>query len=185
MAFPRIRPYKVYALGPDGSRSRIQAHELVLERPLGIDLEINLAPHPNFRGLVTFSTFRGSLLVEPACGDLLYLFIEFWPRGDRRRKRDRRRARTPLCHVYRVDSRGEKQPIPDRRFAIELAHGVELEVDLTPPAPWAEHVAIQAADSAVLVQLSAANVIHVSVAQRGPRLAATRRRERRRRTTAG
>ena len=84
----------------------MKAHELVLERPLGIDLELNLAPHPSYRGSVTVSTFRGNLLLEPGAGDTLYLFVEDWPRGDRRRTKVRRRARTPLCHIYSVDVRG-------------------------------------------------------------------------------
>ena len=162
--FPRIRPYKTFVVDDDGTRTRLDAHEIVLERPLGIDLEINLAPHPNFRGRVSFSTFRGSCIVEPAASNGLYLFIENWPRGDRRRTKDRRRTRTPLCHVYAVDARGEKTAIAARSFAIEVGRGVELNVDLTPKAPWAHHVHIHTRDRPVELRLGAANVVLVSVA---------------------
>jgi hypothetical protein len=64
MTLPRIRPYKTFLVDDDdGKRTRLDAHEIVLERPIGVDLEINLAPHPRFRGRVSFSTFRGSCLV--------------------------------------------------------------------------------------------------------------------------
>jgi hypothetical protein len=165
MKFPRIRPYKTFLLEDDGKRTRIDAHEIVLERPIGVDLEINLSPHPRFRGLVTFSTFRGSALVlEPQGGNGLYLFIEDWPRGDRRRNEDRRRKRTPLCHAYVVDQRGEKTAISARSFAVQLGRGFELKIDLTPEGPWAHHVQIQTFDGPLALQLGAANVVHVSVA---------------------
>ena len=165
MKFPRIRPYKTFLVDDDGTRTRLDAHEIVLERPVGVDLEINLAPHPHFRGRVSFSTFRGSgIVLEPAAGNGLYLFIEDWPRGDRRRKEDRRRTRTPLCHVYAVDARGEKTAIAKRSFAIEVARGMELKLDLTPKAPWAHHVHIQTFEGPLELRLGAANVVQVSVA---------------------
>jgi hypothetical protein len=166
MKLPRIRPYETFVVDDDGTRTRLDAHEIVLERPTGVDLEINLAPHPRFRGGVSFSTFRGScIVVEPEAGNGLYLFIEDWPRGDRRRKDDRRRKRTPLCHVYAVDARGGKSAISGRSFAIDLGRGVELKVDLTPQPPWAHHVRIQTFDGALELLLGAANVVHVSVAR--------------------
>ena len=132
-------------------------------------LEINLAPHPRFRGRVSFSTFRGScLVVEPEAGNGLYLFIENWPRGDRRRKEDRRRKRTPLGHVYAVDARGEKTAISARSFAVQVGRGLELKVDLAPHGPWAHHVHIQTFDGPLALSLGAANVVHVSV-ERAPR----------------
>jgi hypothetical protein len=164
MRFPRIRPYKTFLVEDDGRRTRLDAHEIVLERPSGVDLEINLAPHPRFRGRVSFSTFRGSSIVlEPEGGDALYLFVENWPRGDRRRKADRRRERTSLCHVYAVDARGEKTAISARSFAVEVGRDMELKVDLTPPAPWAHHVHIRTLDRPLEVHLNAANVVQVSV----------------------
>ena len=164
MKFPRIRPYKTFLVDDDGKRTRLAAHEIVLERPIGVDLEINLAPHPGFRGWVTFSTFRGScLLLEPEAGSGLYLFIENWPRGDRRRKEDRRRKRTPLCHVYAVDARGEKTAISARSFVVQVGRGLELMVDLTPKGPWAHHVHIQTFDGPLALLLGAANVVHFSV----------------------
>jgi len=168
--FPRIRPYRTFAVDTDGARRRVDTYELVLERPVGVDLEINLAPHPGFRGFVAFSTFRGSaLLLEAGGGNVLYLFMEDWPRGDRRRKDERRGKRTPPCHVYTVDGRGEKNPTPDRRFAVDLGGGRELEIDLAPPAPWARHVCVRTDDGPLLLELNAANVVHVSVARASAR----------------
>jgi hypothetical protein len=164
MKLPRIRPYKTFTVDDGGERTRLDAHDIVLERPIGVDLEINLAPHPRFRGRVSFSTFRGSsIVVEPEAANGVYLFIEDWPRGDRRRNEDRRRRRTPLCHVYAVDARGEKTAIPARAFAVQVGRGLELKVDLTPEAPWAHHVRIQAVDRPLGLLLGAANVVHVSV----------------------
>ncbi len=164
MKFPRIRPYKTFLVDDDGKRTRLDAHEIVLERPIGVDLEINRAPHPRFRGWVSFSTFRGSCLVlEPESGGGLYLFVENWPRGDHRRKDDRRRKRTPLCHVYAVDARGEKTAISARSFVVQVGRGLELKVDLTPEGPWAHHVHIQTFDGPLALLLGAANVVHVSV----------------------
>ena len=162
--FPRIRPYKTFIVNDEGTRTRLDAHEIVLERPMGVDLEINLARHPRFRGRVSFSTFRGSLVLEPESGGGFYLFIEDWPRGDRRRKEDRRRERTPLCHVYAVDARGEKTAVSARSFAIEVGRGMELKLDLTPKAPWAHHVHIQTFEGPLELRLGAANVVQVSVA---------------------
>src|SRR5580692_1631279 len=133
MRFPRIRPYKTFQVDDDGERTRLDAHEIVLERRIGVDLEINLAPHPRFRGSVSFSTFRGSAFVlEPEAADGVYLFIERWPRGDRRRGEDRRRKRTPLCHVYAVDARGKRTAVSARSFVIQVGRGLELTIDLTP-----------------------------------------------------
>ncbi len=118
---------------------------------------------------MSFSTFRGSCLVlEPESGGGLYLFIENWPRGDRRRKEDRVRKRRPLCHVYAVDARGEKTAISARSFVVQVGRGLELKVDLTPASPWAHHVHIQTFDGPLALLLGAANVVHVSV-EGGPR----------------
>jgi hypothetical protein len=162
--FPRIRPYKTFLVDDDGKRTRLDAHELVLERPIGVDLEINLAPHPRFRGWVTFSTFRGSgLVLEPESGGGLYLFIENWPRGDRRRKEDRRRKRTPLSHVYAVGHRGEKVAISARSFVVQVGRGFELKIDVNPEGPWAHHIHIQTFDGPLALLLGASNVVHVSI----------------------
>jgi hypothetical protein len=164
MTLPRIRPYKTFLVDDDGKRTRMAAHEIVLERPIGIDLEINLAPHPRFRGSVSFSTFRGSgLVLEPDSASGLYLFIENWPRGDHRRREDRRRKSTPLCHVYAVDARGEKAALSARSFAVQLGRGLELKVDLTPEGPWAHYVHISTDEHPLALRLGAANVVHVSI----------------------
>jgi hypothetical protein len=164
MNHPRIRPYRTFRVDDDGKRTPLAAHEIVLERPIGVDLEINLAPHPGFRGSVSFSTFRGSLVLEPEAGNGLYLFIENWPRGDRRRRVDRRRTRTPLGHAYTVEVHGRKTAISARSFAVQVGRGRELTIDLTPERPWAHHVHIQSFDGPLALVLGAANVVHVSVA---------------------
>ena len=175
MRFPRIRPYKTYSVDDLGARARIITHELVLERPVGVDLEVNLAPHPTFRGGVMFSTFRGSaLLLEAGAANVLYVFVEDWPRGDRRRKSDRRRSRTPLGHVYSVDARGQKTALPERRFAIEVGERSELHIDFTPAPPWAHHVCVHTPDRALAIELNAANVVDVSVAEARRRRTAAR-----------
>jgi hypothetical protein len=164
MRFPRIRPYRTFLVDDDGRRARLDVHEIVLERPVGVDLEINLAPHPRFRGSVSFSTFRGRCLVlEPVSGNGLYLFIENGLRGGRRRNEDRHRKRTPLCHVYAVDARGQKIATSARSFAVQVGRGLELKIDLTPEGPWAHHVHIQTLDGPLALVLGAANVVHVSV----------------------
>jgi hypothetical protein len=162
--FPRCRPAPVWAVDAEGGRARVVAHELVLERPVGPDLEVNLAPHPIHRGSISLGTFRGTraLLLEPAAGNVLYVYLDAWPPGDPRRKRTRRGARTPLCHVYAVNARGEKRAISARRFAVELAGG-ELEIDFTPPAPWAQHVLVRSERAGIVVRLGAANIVGVSL----------------------
>lgn len=168
MRFPRVAPYETHAIGDDGTRKRIETYELVLERPVGVDLEINLAPHPGLAGSITFSTFRGSsLLMEGGAADCLYLFVEDWPVGDRRRKSARRHSRTPVGHVYAVDASGQKTAIADRTFVVRVAPRCDLEIDLAPPAPWAKHVRVQSPNGRQLVvSLGAANVVQVSVAGR-------------------
>ena len=162
MRYPQVRPYKTWVVDDAGARALIDPHELVLERPLGVDLHVNLAPHPTFAGRVTLSTFRGSLLLEPSAGDELHLFIEDWPRGDRRRKPDRRCMRSALGHVYTVNARGQKTAIAARTFVIDLGDGLELELAFTPPAPCAHHVRVRSREGALSIHLNAANVVHVS-----------------------
>jgi hypothetical protein len=164
--FPRIQPYKTFALSEDGARTPVTAHEIVLERPVGVDLEINVAPHPVFLGRVSFSTFRGrSLLLEAGSSGDAYIFIEDWPVGDRRRKASRRRhSRTTSGHVYVVDARGEKRTTDARTFVIQTSPHYELQVELCPSAPWARHVKIKSSSDLLSIHLNASNVVFFEAA---------------------
>lgn len=163
--FPRIRPYKTFALSNAGERTPVAAHEIVLERPVGVDLEINLAPHPNRRGEVSFSTFRGSsLLLEPASSSDAYVFIEDWPVGDRRRKvTSHRYSRPTLGHVYLVDARGQKHPTPERTFAVQIADQAELHIELCPSRPWMRHIKIECSRGRLAIRLGASNVVSFTI----------------------
>lgn len=159
----RCAPYTTYAIGDNGERTRLRAHGLVLERPMGVDLAIDIAPPPTLRGHVGFSTFHGSFVLEPGGGDVVYLFMEDWPRGDPRRGVRRDGRRTPLGHVYAVNARGEKSAIPHRSFSVELREDLELRIDLAPPAPWARHVCVFCEVAPLAISLRAANVFFVSI----------------------
>jgi hypothetical protein len=136
----------------------------VLERPLGVDLEVNLAPHPNFRGRLTFSTFRGSsLILEAGSAGDVYVFIEDWPIGDSRRKRSRRHSRGTLGHVYLVDSRGQKNVTPERTFTVGVSQAHELLVELCPQRPWARHVRVTSSTGRLSIHPSASNVVQFTV----------------------
>lgn len=52
----RRAPYKVYVLASDGSRSPFAARRLVVELRPGIEVEIELDPHPNHAGHLILST---------------------------------------------------------------------------------------------------------------------------------
>jgi hypothetical protein len=43
-------PYKAYAVSADGNRTPLDAHSIVVELGAGAELELDLAPHPNFDG---------------------------------------------------------------------------------------------------------------------------------------
>ena len=183
MRFPRIEPYGTHAIVGE-ERTPVEAHELVLERPFGVDLEVNLAPHPGYTGFITFSTFRGHLVLEAGAANELCLYLEDWPAGHRRRTSKRRWKRPTLGHLYAVDARGEKRPIPHRKFAIDVGLSADLELDFTPQPPLARHVCIRSDHTPLTVVLNASNVIHVSVDTRIWGAKASRKRTAKRRSGA-
>lgn len=54
----RLRPpHKLYVLHADGRRKRVRARQLIIELEEGIEIEVDLAPHPNNAGqLVLFAS---------------------------------------------------------------------------------------------------------------------------------
>ena len=53
------RPFKTYALGKDGKRRLLDgAYGLVIELRPGIEVELDLAPHPNHDGELVMMTPR-------------------------------------------------------------------------------------------------------------------------------
>src|SRR5690349_3967842 len=111
--FPRIRPYRTLAVTGRGARREVKAHELALERPASVatggDLEINLAPHPNFKGWVSFATYRTfGLTIEPGSSSHAYVLLQDMPVHRRRRGPATSSSRISRQHVYLVDATGRK-----------------------------------------------------------------------------
>lgn len=160
---PRIRPYKTFAERARGGPVQVIAHELVLERPASVDLEVNLAPHPTFKGWVSFATFRGlSLTIEAASAGHAYLFIEDKP-VNRRRPRDLSSSAALRQYTYLVDGRGLKAVTDYTSFIVRLGRGRDLHIDFAPRSPWARHILVESSTGKLSAHLNASNVVFFAV----------------------
>ena len=52
----RTEPYKVYVLRSNGVKERIDAQDIIVELRPGVEVQLNLAPHPAFAGQLTIVT---------------------------------------------------------------------------------------------------------------------------------
>ena len=166
--WPRIRPYKTFAVSGRAVPREVKAYELSLERPAGVatggDLEINLAPHPTFKGWVSFASFRsGGLTIEPASSSHAYLLLHDMPVHKRHRSRSPSSSRGPQQHVYLVDAIGRKSLTARTIFIVRVGRSRELRIDLAPGAPWASHVMIESSTGKLSVHLNAGNVVFFGV----------------------
>ena len=161
--WPRIRPYKTFAVSGRGARRAVEAHELALERPASVatggDLEINLAPHRTFKGWISFATFRsGGLTIEPASAGHAYLLLHDMPVHKRNRAASKA-SRGHRQHVYLVDATGKKTITDGTDFIVRVARRRELHIDLAPKAPWTNHVLIESSTGKLAALFNAGNVI--------------------------
>jgi hypothetical protein len=166
--WPRIRPYKTFAVSGRGALREVKAYELTLERPASVatggDLEINLAPHPTFKGWVSFATFRsGGLTIEPASSSHAYLLLHDMPIQKRHRRPAASPSRGSRQHVYLVDATGRKTTTTRTTYIVRLGRGRDLRIDLAPLAPWASHVMVESSTGKLSVHLNAGNVIFFGV----------------------
>src|SRR5262249_33740418 len=85
-------PYKAYLLSADGSRTPVTAHGIVIELGPDLEVELDLAPHPNHAGGLAITTgpertladreksgFSSSLLVRPGACNVIHVFLERHP----------------------------------------------------------------------------------------------------------
>src|SRR5262245_35940695 len=86
-------PYRAYLVSADGKKTPVHAHGIVIELGQDLELELDLAPHPNQpvgclavcagpeRTLADFerSGHCSSLVIRPAAGNTIHLFVERHP----------------------------------------------------------------------------------------------------------
>ncbi len=96
----RGAPYRVYALDAGGNRTPIQAYGIVIELRSGIEMEVDLAPHPNFSGqLVLMTPATSNMKAEYDAGNLDDFAVSFGSSNvlhvlvERRQRKKRRTAR--------------------------------------------------------------------------------------------
>ncbi len=100
MKFPRIAPYRCFSLSSSGVRTPLEAHGVVVQLAPGIEVQIDLAPHPAFEGQLCLVTpsFRNMKrrYGEGKVDDFAVMFgaanvLHVWV--NRRNKRRSRRSR--------------------------------------------------------------------------------------------
>lgn len=80
-------PYKAYAVAADGSRTPLNVHSIVVELSAGAELELDLAPHPDFDGELSIragpeQTFEEmeksfpSLVVRASAANVILVSVE-------------------------------------------------------------------------------------------------------------
>ncbi len=85
-------PYKAYLVAADGTRTPVDAHGIVIEFGPNLELELDLAPHPNHAGGLPIhagpertlaelesSGFSSSLVVRPGASNVIHVFVERHP----------------------------------------------------------------------------------------------------------
>jgi hypothetical protein len=114
----RTNAYKVYALGARDVRKTIRARRLIIELRPDIEVELDLAPHPNFRGhLMIFTPPTSKMSAEYAAGkidefavifggsNVLHVVVE-------RRLRDSRRSNSRATKGITRSKRSASDPKP-------------------------------------------------------------------------
>jgi hypothetical protein len=85
-------PYKAYLVAPDGTKTPVVAHGIVIELGPNLELELDLAPHPNHAGGLPIragpertlaelenSGFSSSLVVRPGASNVIHVLVERHP----------------------------------------------------------------------------------------------------------
>jgi hypothetical protein len=101
MKFPRIQPYRTSLVDDDGKRTRLDAREIVLERPIvdargektaisarsfavqvgpGLELKVDLTPEAPWAHHVHIQTFDGPLALFLSAANVVHVSVERAPR---------------------------------------------------------------------------------------------------------